>query len=438
MQRYLKRIYDDVLVWRLQTKGAVLIEGPKWCGKTCTAEQHAGSVLYMQDPRTRDQNRRVAQIDPQQLLNGAAPRLIDEWQEAPQLWDAVRFEVDQRDAFGQFILTGSTVPPSLSDIEHTGTGRIARMRMRPMSLLESLDSTGAVTLERLFAQEPLPVIACDDGLEELAFLMCRGGWPKTAELEGRAALQQALDYVDAITEVDVSKVDGVKRSPRTAKALLRSYARMAASSASLATMRKDLAESGAGLGESAFLEYVEALRKLFVIEDLGSWSPNLRSKAAIRTTPVRHLVDPSIATAAMGATPSRLMGDLNTMGLIFETLCVRDLRTYVDALDGEILHYRDKAGRECDAVVQLRDGRYGLVEIKLGGSELIEEGARSVKKVADAIDTDKMPPPSFLMVLTGTGGFSYTREDKVHVVPIRALGATEPKTEAGRLRPRSQ
>lgn len=422
MKTYLKRVCDDILSWRLQTKGAVLVEGPKLCGKTSTAERVARSVLYMQDPRTRDQNRRLAQIAPDQLLKGATPRPIDEWQEAPSLWGAVRFEADQRDELGQFILTGSSTPPNLDEVEHTGTGRIARMKMRTMSLMESLDSTGEVSLGSPFAGNPVPVASCDDGLEELAFLMCRGGWPKAAELEGRVALQQAIDYVDAITEVDVSKVDGVRRNPHVARALLRSYARMAASQGSLASMRADLAEAGTEIGESSFLEYVEALRKLFVIEDLQAWNPNLRFKAAIRTTPTRHLVDPSIATAALGATPAALIADLNTMGLVFETLCIRDLRSYADGLDGEVLHFRDKSGRECDAVVRLRDGRYGLVEIKLGGEDLINEGAESLKSIASAIDTTKMPAPSFLMVLTGTGGFSYPREDGVHVVPIRALG----------------
>lgn len=421
-EKYLKRIYDDILAWRLKTKGAVLIEGAKWCGKTSTAQQVAESVLYMQDPSTRDQNKRLAQIAPQQILAGPTPRLIDEWQEAPQLWDAVRFEVDQRDEFGQFILTGSTTPPNMEEIEHTGTGRITRMKMRPMSLLESLDSTGDVSLGRLLAGKPLPVTRCNDGLEELAFLICRGGWPKAAKMEGRAAFKQAIDYVDAITEIDISHVDRVKRSPRIAKTLLRSYARMSASQGSLASMRNDLLESGTEIGETAFLEYVEALRKLFVIEDLEAWNPNLRSRTAIRTTPTRHLVDPSIAAVALGASPSDLIADLNTMGLIFETLCIRDLRSYAEGLDGEVLHYRDKAGRECDAVVRQRNGRYGLIEIKLGGESLIEEGAESLKAVAAAIDTDKMSSPAFLMVLTGVGEFSYPREDGVLVVPIRSLG----------------
>lgn len=421
-KRYLHRVYDELLAWRLQTKGAVLVEGAKWCGKTSTAEQIAKSTIYLQAPSSREQNKRLAQIAPQQLLRGATPRLIDEWQEAPQLWDAVRFEVDQRDEFGQFILTGSTVPPNMDEIEHTGTGRIARMKMRPMSLMESQDSTGEVSLGSLMNGEELPVCSCNDGLEELAFLMCRGGWPKAVGLQGRAALQQAIDYVDAVTEVDISQVDKVRRSPKTAKMLLRSYARMSATQGSLASMRADLVEGGTELGESAFFEYVEALRKLFVVEDLEAWNPNLRSKTAIRTTPTRHFADPSIATVGLGASPSALMADLETMGLIFETLCVRDLRVYADGLDGSVLHYRDKAGRECDAVFLLRDGRYGLIEIKIGGASLIEEGAESLKAVAAAIDLTKMPAPSFLMVLTGVGEYSYPRDDGVLVVPIRALG----------------
>lgn len=422
MGSYLKRVADEVLAWRLETKGAVLVEGAKWCGKTTTAEQISKSTVFMQDPRTRAQNQRLAQIVPQQLLKGGTPRLIDEWQVAPNLWDAVRFEVDQHDEFGQFILTGSSVPVNLDDLEHTGTGRIARMKMRTMSLLESLESTGEVSLQALFDGKEMPVASAVDSLEEMAFITCRGGWPKAIGLKKRAALQQALDYVDAITEVDISKVDGVRRSPQTARVLLRSYARMSASNATLATMRKDVESSGAAIGETAFSEYIEALRRLFVVEDLPAWSPNLRSKTAIRTTPTRHFVDPSVATAALGATPESLMRDLETFGLIFETLCVRDLRVYAEGLDARVFHYRDKLGRECDAVLELRDGRYGLIEVKLGGDELIEEGAGSLLRVAENLDVAKMGEPSFLMVLTATGQFSYPRADGVLVVPVRALG----------------
>lgn len=423
MKKYLPRVYDDVLKWRLESKGAILVEGPKWCGKTTTAEQSAKSIVYMQDPKSKEQNLRLAQLDPSRLLEGDAPRLVDEWQVAPCLWDAVRYEVDRRDGFGQFILTGSSVPADLGKVDHSGTGRIARMRMRPMALQESGDSSGEVSLARLFEGEEMPIAKANGSLEDLAFLTCRGGWPKAVGCSERVALQQAFDYVDAVAEVDISRVDGVSRNGHYAKILLRSYARMISSQGALTSLQADMREAGVGLGEAAVSEYVEALRKLFVVEDLAAWNPNLRSKTAIRTSPTRHFADPSIATAALGASPSELMDDLRTFGLIFESLCVRDLRAYSAALDGEVFHYRDKTGLECDAVVRLRNGRYGLVEVKLGGDSLINEGAASLRKLAGRIDTGKMRSPSFLMVLTGTGEYSYPREDGVLVVPVRTLGA---------------
>ncbi len=422
MKTYRKRAYDEVLAFRLESKGAVLIEGPKWCGKTTTARQQAASVVLMQDPRTRDQNKRLAEISPQVLLSGPAPRLIDEWQVAPRLWDAIRYEVDERDEFGQFILTGSTVPADCSQMEHSGTGRISRMRMRPMALFESGDSTGEVSIGALFEGKELPISQADDDFEKLAFLTCRGGWPKAVGQPERVALQQAFDYLDAVVESDVSRVDGVRRSSSHACALMRAYARAVASQSTFASLQSDMGESGAALGESALRDYLEALRSLFVIEDLEAWNPNLRSKTAIRTTPTRHFADPSIATAALGASPSDLMYDLNTFGLVFESLCVRDLRACAAALDGSVCHYRDKSGLECDAVIRLRNGSYGLIEIKLGGDSAIEDGAKTLKELADKIDTSRMPAPSFLMVLTGTGQYSYPREDGVLVVPIRTLG----------------
>lgn len=421
MKTYYERVYDDLLSFRLRSKGAVLIEGPKWCGKTTTAVQHAASVLYMQDPETREQNMKMAEIRPRILLQGETPRLIDEWQDSPQLWDAVRFEVDQRDEFGQFILTGSSVPPSLSKMAHSGTGRISRLKMRPMSLQESHDSTGEASLKALFDGDR-PIAQAQTGtIEDLAFLTCRGGWPKAIDQEQDVALQQAYDYVDAISQTDISRIDGVLRSETATRALMRSYARMTASQSSLEAIRADMTQNSL-LGESAFGEYIEALRKLFVIEDLEAWSPNLRSKTAIRTSPTRHFVDPSIATAALGASPQTLLADLNTFGLIFESLCVRDLRAYSIGLGGMVAHYRDKTGLEADAVVHLKDGRYGFIEVKLGGETAIEQGATSLKKLAGKIDQERMGKPSFLMVLTGIGDYSYPREDEVMVVPIRALG----------------
>ena len=405
----------------MRSKGAVLVEGPKWCGKTTSCVQQAHSILYMQAPDLREQNMRMAELSPQLLLDGDTPRLIDEWQDAPSLWDAIRFEVDRRDEFGQFILTGSSVPVDVRKTAHSGTGRIARMRMRPMSLLESQDSSGSVSLKDMFAGKQ-PIAQAQSGtIDDLAFLVCRGGWPKAIGQKQDVSLQQAIDYVDALTSVDISRVDGVDRNEASAHALLRSYARFSSSQGTLESIRKDM-DSFATLGESAFSGYIEALRRLFVIDDLEAWSPNLRSRTAIRTSPTRHFVDPSIAAAALGASPANLIADLNTFGLLFESMCVRDLRIYSSALGGSVAHYRDKSGLEVDAVVHLRNGSYGFVEIKLGGESAIEQGAQTLKKIMEKIDQKRMSSPAFLMVLVGLGDFSYCREDGVMVVPIRALG----------------
>ena len=420
MKDYLPRVCDDLLAFRLRSKGAVLVEGPKWCGKTTTCAQQAQSALYMQSPESRAQNVRMAELSPQLLLDGDVPRLIDEWQDAPSLWDAIRYEIDRRNEFGQFILTGSSVPLDARKTAHSGTGRIARLRMRPMSLFESKDSSGFVSLKDLFAGEQPTARAQTGTIEDLAFLVCRGGWPKAIGQSQDVALQQALDYVDAIASVDISRVDGISRSETLARALLRSYARLSSSQGSLESIRADMGP--AALGESAFAEYIEALRRLFVIDDLEAWSPNLRSKTAIRTSPTRHFIDPSIATAALGASPADLVADLNTFGLLFESMCIRDLRVYASALDGSVAHYRDKSGLEADAVVHLRNGSYGFVEVKLGGDSAIEQGAQSLKTLANKIDQKRMGAPAFLMVLVGLGDFSYCREDGVMVVPIRALG----------------
>ena len=423
MDNYLNRVYDDVLQFRLESKGAVLVEGIKWCGKTTTCARAAKSALYLQSPEQRDQYLSIADVAPTALLDGPAPRLIDEWQAAPRLWDAVRAEVDRRGEFGQFILTGSSVPTRIDATAHSGVGRIARMRMRPMALQESGDSTGDVSLKRLFDGAVLPVARAEGGLDELAFLACRGGWPAAVDKRERVALQQAPDFLDATVEVDISRADGVTRNPHHARMLLRSYARHVSSQGTMGSMQADLAGAGVSMGETALASYIEALRMLFVLEELAAWNPNLRSRTAIRTSPTRHVADPSIAAAALGASPAALMSDLETFGLLFESLCVRDLRTYATPLDGEVLHYRDKTGLECDAVVRLRDGRFGLVEVKLGGPNAIEEGAASLRKLASRLDRQKMPEPSFLMVLVGVGEYSYPRPDGVYVVPVRTLGA---------------
>ena len=420
---YLSRICDEELAFRLESKGAVLVEGLKWCGKTTTAERQAKSTLYLQDPARKSQYLQLAEYSPSHLLAGDAPRLIDEWQLAPKLWDAVRYEVDRRAAFGQFILTGSTTPIKNDDRSHSGTGRVSRMRMRTMSLYESGDSSGGVSLADLFEKEDLPICESNVDIEHLAFLVCRGGWPQALIGSERVMLQQAKDYLDSVVEVDASEADGTRRDPTIVRAILRSYARMSASQTSISTIAADVME-GIGRGSLSTVErYVEALQSLFVVDDLKSWNPNLRSKTAIRTSDTRHLADPAIAAAALGAGPGDLIEDLNTFGLLFETLCVRDLRVYAQALDGEVYHYRDKRGLECDAVVHLRDGRYGLVEVKLGGDKLVEEGAASLCKLRDDIDSSRMRAPSFLMVLVGVGDYSYVRKDGVCVVPIATLGA---------------
>ena len=422
MKKYKTIIVDEILKKRLLGKGAVLIEGPKWCGKTTTAEQIAGSILYMADPEKEKQNLTMADINPGRLLKGKIPRLIDEWQIAPKLWDAVRFEVDHRDEFGQFILTGSAVPASYEHIHHTGTGRFSWILMRPMSLYESLDSTGEVSLKKLF-ETPGPI----DGenpldLNRIAFLVCRGGWPRASELEGEIALEQAFDYYDAVVRSDISRADGITRDPERVKRLMRSYARNQGSQTTNASIKEDMAvNDGESLDTDTVYSYINALEKIFVIEEMTAWNPNLRSRTAIRTSNTRYFVDPSIAAAALGLGPQDLIADLNTFGLLFETMCIRDLRVFADALNGNVYHFRDKTELECDAVIHLRNGAYGLIEVKLGGDKLIEEGAENLKKLRDKIDTTKMKAPSFLMVLIGVGDYAYQRQDKVYVVPLGCL-----------------
>ncbi len=419
---YKLRIADQLLLEQLEAAGAVLIQGPKWCGKTTTAAQAAKSVLYMDWPRELEKNLFLAEENPEALLEGDVPRLIDEWQLAPQLWDAARFTVDRRGKPGQFIFTGSAVPADKSKIHHTGTGRFAWLTMRPMSLWESGESNGKVSLLRLFAGQRDVAIAPDHSLSDLSFMVCRGGWPSSLNMKRTAALRQAQNYVNAVCESDISRVDNTVRDATFARRLLRSYARHQGAQVPISTIYADLASSKEGsMSEETISSYITALKKIFVVEDMPAWSPNLRSKTAIRTSETRYFVDPSVATAALGMGPKDLENDLNTFGLMFETMAVRDLRVYAEALDGDVFHYRDKNGLECDAVIHLHNGSYGLVEIKLGGSKLEEEGASTLKELAKKIDTTRMKEPSFLMVLTGLGSYAYQRKDGVMVVPIGCL-----------------
>lgn len=378
----------------------------------------------MADPDTKAQNMAMAQTNIKRLLQGDTPRLIDEWQLAPQFWDAVRNEVDKREDDGQFILTGSAVPPKQENIFHSGTGRMSWLKLRTMSLWESGDSTGEVSLGALFKDASSVDGSSKIDIESLAFLTCRGGWPKaTMKKSQKAALIQAKEYFEAVYRFDISRVDDIERDPELTKRLMRSYARNQGPQASAGTLLADIkANESDDLSENTIYAYIKALKKIFVIEDSLAWNPNLRSKTAIRTSDTRYYTDPSIATAALGLGPEDLINDLNTFGLFFETLCVRDLRVYADSLGGSVYHYRDKSNLECDAVVHLENGSYGLVEIKLGGEKLINEGAENLCDLAEKIDTTKMKQPSFLMVLTGVGEYAYKRpEDGVLVVPIGSL-----------------
>lgn len=424
MKEYKKRIADRILTDKLEAMGAVIIEGPKYCGKTTLASQQAKSILYMADPDTKSQNLAMAQTNIKRLLQGETPRLIDEWQLAPKFWDAVRNEVDKRDEDGQFMLTGSAVPPKQDEIFHSGTGRMSWLKLRTMSLWESGDSSGDVSLGALFRNADSVDGTSTIDMDQLAFLTCRGGWPKaTLKKSQKAALLQAKEYYEAVWRYDISRVDDIERDPELTKRLMRSYSRNQGSQASVGTILADIrANESDELCENTIYAYIKALKKIFVIEDSLAWNPNLRSKTAIRTSDTRYFVDPSIATAALGLGPEELINDLNTFGLIFETLCVRDLRVYADALGGTVYHYRDKSNLECDAVIHLENGSYGLIEIKLGGEKLINEAAENLTLLAKKIDTEKMKQPSFLMVLTGVGDYAYKRpEDGVLVVPVGCL-----------------
>ena len=408
---------------KLDAMGAVLIEGPKACGKTTTAEQQAKSVIYIDDPTKQAQYKLMAQTNIGALLDGATPRLLDEWQMLPQLWDAIRFTVDHREGDGQFILTGSAVPADTSEIHHSGAGRYGWLLMRPMSLWESGDSTGEVSLGKLFTSPEAIGASSHVDIARLAYLICRGGWPRAiAKQTEKSALQQVVEYYRAIVGSDISRVDNVRRDSERAMRIMRSYARHQGAQVSVATISKDISANEVdAVSESTIKAYLTALRKIFVIEDMRAWNPNLRSKTSIRTSDTRYYVDPSIAVAALGLGPEDLTNDLETMELLFETLCMRDLRVYADAIDGNVYHYRDKSGLECDAVVHLRNGQYGLIEIKLGGDSLIEDGVKTLTALSSLIDTTRMKAPAFKMVLTGVGDYAYCRPDGVYVVPIGTL-----------------
>jgi predicted AAA+ superfamily ATPase len=417
-KKYLSRICDKELQEALTSAGAVLIEGAKWCGKTSTAENMAESALLMQDPDKTKSYQQIADTKPSLLLKGATPRLLDEWQISPVLWGAVRYEVDKRQQTGQFILTGSAVPAD-NLTEHTGTGRISRMLMRTMSLFESKESNGTVSLMDLFNKTPDIESISDLSIEQAAFCICRGGFPASIGKADKTALRMPVDYVEAVINQDISRVDGVEKNPNKVRLLLRSLARNIATMASYQTILDDVEATEESLSDKTLYSYYKALKRSFVVEPLPAWSPSLRSKTAIRTSPKHHFVDPAIATAVMRINPDALLHDFEYFGFLFESLAVRDIRIYAQHNDGDVFHYRDKSGLEADMIVQLRDGRWGAIEVKLG-SKQIEDAASNLLLLRNKINTDKMREPSFLMVLTG-GQYAFQRQDGVYVVPLACL-----------------
>ena len=424
MKTYRKRILDDLILRRSQTAGAILVEGIKWCGKTTTCEQASKSVIYLDEPERREHNLLMAKIRPSEILDGATPRLIDEWQQAPVLWDAIRYRVDHAEERGQFLLTGSSVPLDDSEIRHSGTGRYSWLKMRPMSLFESGESSGEVSLGDLFSgRDPTGAHPLLSELPEIAQAVCRGGWPVVCGLSGEVALDASFDYLEAVVKRDISRVDDVSRDEDRARRIMRSYARLQGTQSTAAVIKEDLEVNEAGsFDDDTVYSYINALKRIFAIEDMPAWCPSLRCKTPVRTSDTRYYTDPSIATAALRIGPGGLMKDLRTFGFLFETLAIRDLRVYADARIGEVRHYHDASGLECDAVVYLRDGSYGLVEIKIGGQPLIEKGAATLMKLANKIDVGKMAKPSFLMVLTAVGDCAYRRpDDGVFVCPIGCL-----------------
>lgn len=422
MKTYKQRVSDAILTQKLESKGAVLIEGAKWCGKTTTARQQASSILNLGDTTEYERSKDMMSINSRLLLEGEVPRLIDEWQTLPGLWDSIRSEVDSRGESGQFILTGSSVPPDMSQMRHSGVGRISILRMRPMSLYESGEGNGSVSLASLFSGQTIEPMHAEATIDEVAYQICRGGWPQATCPSGRIALSHARDYFDVVTEYDIRQIDGARRNPGRARAIMRSYARNQGYQTPISTIRADILQNeGMSISDDTIADYVNAMSKMFVIEDMLSWNPNLRSKAAIRQSACRYFVDPSIAAAAIGAGPGDLIKDLKTMGMFFESMAIRDLRVYTEALDGSVFHFRDSNGLECDAVIHLHDGRYGLIEMKLGGTPKIEEGAASLTKLYDTLDYTRMNKPSFMMVVVGVGQYAYQRKDGIFVVPLSCL-----------------
>jgi len=417
--KYLPRLIDKTIDFYLETFGAILLEGPKWCGKTTTASIHSKSILKMQDPDQSKNFMKIADANPSILLEGETPRLIDEWQMAPVLWDAVRSEVDKREIPGQYILTGSVTPPKDS-VMHTGTGRIARLAMRTMSLSESGDSNGLVSLKSLFEGKLQISAQSKLTIKDLTFLVCRGGWPQSVGKSERSSLLIANQYVKSIYNSDLLKQAGITKDPKRMQAVLRSYARNIETLASNKVILEDIKSRDVGISEATLYSYFNILERLFIIEETSAWAPRVRSKTALRTSNKKGFVDPSIAAAILGLTPDMLLKDFETFGFLFESMCIRDLRIYAEQLDGEVFHYHDQYGLESDAIIRLNNGNYALIEVKLGNKSE-ERGAKNLKKLESLLTDNGHPEAAFKMILTG-GEYAYKREDGVLVVPLGCLG----------------
>ena len=426
MEKYLPRYADETLKKALDSMGAVLITGPKWCGKTTTAKQQSNSILELQNPDKMESYLKLADFKPSKLLEGKNPRLIDEWQMAPKLWDAVRYSVDERGGEGLYILTGSTTVDE-SKIMHSGTGRIHRMKMLPMSLYESGESNGKISLKDLFYNKNLEIdgITSNLSVEDLVFAACRGGWPES--LNKKTKEQQlfiARDYINNICESDASTVDGIKRDPGRVLTILQEYARCVSQLTKHSKMISEISENYDNMTETTFYSYLDALKRLYIIDNVKGWSPNIRSPAKIKKTEKKEFIDPSIAVALLESSPEHLLFDTKTFGFIFENLCIRDLRVYSSAMGGNALYYNDGT-LEADCIIQLNNGDYGLFEIKLGSKE-IEKGAKNLLKLEQLIKDKKeegkvkIKEPSFLAVITG-GEEAYTTQDRVKVIPIGCL-----------------
>ena len=424
MNNYLNRLIESTIKEKMSLMGALLIEGPKWCGKSTTSETFAKTIIYMQDPEKREQYKLLAKSSASKFLDGDTPLLIDEWQIIPFIWDAIRFEIDKRKKVGQFLLTGSTTPVDKTEITHSGTGRISRVIMRPMSLYESKDSNGNISLKKLFEKTNEYDISdkTDKTLDDIAFVLCRGGWPNACVRNDESSLKLVYEYYNGLINSDMTKVDGIERDPRKVDLLLKSYSRNISTECSNETIKNDMSKfEDNSLSIQTITNYINALQKIFVVEELEAWTPNLRSKTTIRLSNTRHFVDPSIAIASMAIGPNDLINDLKYFGFLFEDLCIRDLRVYSELIDAKVYHYRDKSGLECDAVIHKRNGDYALIEIKLYSDDNIEEGAKNLKALKAKINTDKINEPKFMAVLTASP-ISYKREDGIYVISIFSLG----------------